>query len=176
MAKIWHFCEFFHFYSILNYHEIRTRTNFEIPNCKSLDLHLIMWFSLKQLFPGSTYFAEAIFKIPQISKHFYACHRLNYLLSLLCNVEMYMIHMIIQDLYFDFCQRFQLNNFFWWWHNRNWPITNRQPGSELNSGFFKLGDRVISCWKWSRRACWYVKNTMEGQEKTSIIMRSMTEV
>ena len=31
-----------------------------------------MWFTLKQLFPGSTDFTEAIFKIPQISKHFSA--------------------------------------------------------------------------------------------------------
>ena len=31
-----------------------------------------MRFTLKQLFPGSTDFTEAIFKIPQISKHFLA--------------------------------------------------------------------------------------------------------
>ena len=72
MAKILHFCEFFHFYLTLDYHKIRTRTNFENPNGKSLDLHLIMWFTLKQLFPGSTDFTEAIFKIRQISKHFSA--------------------------------------------------------------------------------------------------------
>ena len=68
--KIWHFCEFFHFYPTLDYHKIRTRTNFENPNGKNLDLHLIMWFTLKQLLPDSTDFTEAIFKMPQISKHF----------------------------------------------------------------------------------------------------------
>ena len=72
MAKIWHFCEFSHFYPTLDYHKIRTRTNFENPNGKSLDLHLIMCFMLKELFSGSTDFTEAIFKIPQISKHFLA--------------------------------------------------------------------------------------------------------
>ena len=70
MAKIWHFCEFFHFYPTLDYHKIRTRTNFENPNGKNLDLHLIMWFALKQLVLDSTDFTEAIFKMPQISKHF----------------------------------------------------------------------------------------------------------
>ena len=30
------------FYPILDYYEIRTRTNFENPNGESLDLHLIM--------------------------------------------------------------------------------------------------------------------------------------
>ena len=29
MVIIWHFREFFHFYPILDYHKIRTRTNFE---------------------------------------------------------------------------------------------------------------------------------------------------
>ena len=32
MAKIWHLCEVFNFYPILNYYKIRTRTNFENPN------------------------------------------------------------------------------------------------------------------------------------------------
>ena len=72
MAKIWHFCEFFHFYPTLDHHKIRTRTDFENPNSKSLDLHLIFWSALKQLFPASTDFTEVIFKIPQISKHFSA--------------------------------------------------------------------------------------------------------
>ena len=45
--KIWHFCDFFHFYPTLDYHKIRTRTNFENPNGKNLDLHLIMWYTLK---------------------------------------------------------------------------------------------------------------------------------
>ena len=31
-----------------------------------------MWFTLKQLLPDSTDFTEAIFKMPQISKHFSA--------------------------------------------------------------------------------------------------------
>ena len=72
MAKIWNFCEFFHFYPTLDYHKIRTRTNFENPNGKNLDLHLIMWLMLKKLFWGSTDFTEDISKIPQISKHFSA--------------------------------------------------------------------------------------------------------
>ena len=42
MAKILHFCKFFHFDLNLDYHKIKTRTNFENPNSKSLDLHLIM--------------------------------------------------------------------------------------------------------------------------------------
>ena len=74
-SKIWDFLEFFHFYPTLDYHKIRTRTNFENPNGKNLDLHLIMWFTLKQLLPDSTDFTEAIFKIPQISKHFSAMLR-----------------------------------------------------------------------------------------------------
>ena len=72
MARIWHFREFFHFYPILGYHKIRTRTKFENPYGKSLDLHLIMLFVLKELFPGSTDFTVAIFKMPQVSKHFWA--------------------------------------------------------------------------------------------------------
>ena len=72
MAKIWHFCEFFHFYPTLDYYKMRTRTDFENPNGKSVDLHLTMRFMQKQLFLGSTDFTEAIFKIPQISKHFSA--------------------------------------------------------------------------------------------------------
>ena len=31
-----------------------------------------MWFTLKELLPDSTDFTEAIFKMPQISKHFSA--------------------------------------------------------------------------------------------------------
>ena len=50
-----------------NYYKIRTWTNFANPNGKSLDLQLIMLFMLKELFPGSTDFTVAIFKI---SKHF----------------------------------------------------------------------------------------------------------
>ena len=42
MVKIWHYCEFFHFYPTLDCHKIRTRTDFENPNGKSLDLHLIL--------------------------------------------------------------------------------------------------------------------------------------
>ena len=72
MARIWHFREFFHFYPVLDYYKLRTRSNFENPNGKSLDLHLIMWFMLKKLFPGSTDFTGVIFKIPQIPKHFSA--------------------------------------------------------------------------------------------------------
>ena len=71
MARIWHF--FFHFYPILDYYKIRTRTNFENPNCKSLDLHLIMRFTLKKLFPGSTDFTGVIFKIPQYQNIFRLC-------------------------------------------------------------------------------------------------------
>ena len=41
-AKIWRFCEIFDFYPILDCHKIRTRTDFENHNGKSLDLHLIM--------------------------------------------------------------------------------------------------------------------------------------
>ena len=72
IAKIWHFCKFFNFYPILNNYKIRTGKNFENPNGKTLDLHLIMWFVLKELLPGSAYFTVAIFKVPQISKHFSA--------------------------------------------------------------------------------------------------------
>ena len=71
MAKIWPFRDFFNFYLILDYYKIRTKTNFENPNGKSLDLHLIMRFMPKQLLSGSTDFTEAIFKIPQISKPFF---------------------------------------------------------------------------------------------------------
>ena len=74
MAKIWHFCEFFHFYPTLDYHKIRTRTNFENPNGKNLDLHLIMWFMLKKLFWGSTDFTEAIFKYPKYQNIFRLCY------------------------------------------------------------------------------------------------------
>ena len=72
MARIWHFREFFHFYPILDYYKIRTRTNFENPHGISSDLHLVIWIMLKGLFLGSTDFTEVIFKIPQISKHFSA--------------------------------------------------------------------------------------------------------
>ena len=72
MGRIWHFREFFHFYPILDYYKIRTRTNFENPKGRSLDLHLMMWFMLKELFQGSTDFTVGILKIPQISKHFSA--------------------------------------------------------------------------------------------------------
>ena len=66
MFTIYSLCIHYMFY------KIRTRTNFENPNDKSLDLHLILWFTLKQLFPGSTDFTEAICKIYQISEHFLA--------------------------------------------------------------------------------------------------------
>ena len=72
MARIWHFHEFFHFYPMLDYNKIRTRTNFKNPNGKSLDLHLIMWFMLKELFQDSTNFTVAICNIPQLSKNFSA--------------------------------------------------------------------------------------------------------
>ena len=36
------FSQTFQFYPSLDYHKIRTRTNFENPNAKSLDLHLVM--------------------------------------------------------------------------------------------------------------------------------------
>ena len=42
MTKIWHFRELFNFYSILDHYKVRTRTNFENSNGKSLDLHLLM--------------------------------------------------------------------------------------------------------------------------------------
>ena len=71
MAKIFRDF-FFNFYLILDYYKIRTRVNFESPNRKSLDLHLIMRFMPKELFSGSTDLTEAIFKIPEISKHFSA--------------------------------------------------------------------------------------------------------
>ena len=40
MAKIGHFRELLKSYPDLDYYKIRTRTNFENPNGKSLDLHL----------------------------------------------------------------------------------------------------------------------------------------
>ena len=42
MARIWHFQKSFHFYPILDYYKVRTRTNSETSNSESLDLHLIM--------------------------------------------------------------------------------------------------------------------------------------
>ena len=76
-SRIWrkfgNFVIFFNFYLILDYYKIRTRTNFENPDGKSLDLRLIMQFMLRELFSDSTDFTEAIFKIPQISKHFFGC-------------------------------------------------------------------------------------------------------
>ena len=72
MAKNWHFCNLFNFYPILDYYKIKPKTNVENPDGKSLDLHLMMWFIRKKLFLGSTVFTVAIFKIPQISKHFSA--------------------------------------------------------------------------------------------------------
>ena len=36
------FPQFFHFYPILDYYDIRSRTNFKSPNGESLYLHLIM--------------------------------------------------------------------------------------------------------------------------------------
>ena len=38
----WHILENFNFYTILDYCKIRTRTNFENRNGRSLDLHLLM--------------------------------------------------------------------------------------------------------------------------------------
>ena len=57
------FSGIFLFLPNLDYYKIRTKTNFENRNGKSLD---------QELFPGSTDFTVAIFKIPQISKHFSA--------------------------------------------------------------------------------------------------------
>ena len=73
MAKIWHFRDFFNFYQILDYYKIRTRTNFENPKGKSLDLHLIILFMLKELFSGSTDFTEAISKYPKYQNIFQQC-------------------------------------------------------------------------------------------------------
>ena len=78
MVRIWHFRQFSHFYPNLDYYKIRTATNFENTNSKSLDLHPIVRFILTELFPDSTDFTVAVFKIPQISKHFSAM--LTYLL------------------------------------------------------------------------------------------------
>ena len=36
------FSRIFHVYPILDYYKIRTRTNFENPDGKSLDLHIII--------------------------------------------------------------------------------------------------------------------------------------
>ena len=49
MAKIWHLRDFFNFYLILDYYNIRTKTNFENLNGRSLDLHVIMLFMLKRI-------------------------------------------------------------------------------------------------------------------------------
>ena len=54
MARTWHFHNFFHFYQISDYYKIRTNTNFGRPKSKSLYLHLIMWFMLKESFTGSS--------------------------------------------------------------------------------------------------------------------------
>ena len=72
MTRIRHFRKLFNFNPILDYYRIRLRTNFENPNGKSSDLHLIMWFILRKLFWVKIDFTGAIFKIPQISKHFSA--------------------------------------------------------------------------------------------------------
>ena len=55
--------------SIIQWENFLNKLNLENPNCKSLDLHIIMWFMLKELSLGSTDFTVAIFKISQISKH-----------------------------------------------------------------------------------------------------------
>ena len=56
MAKNEKFLEIFHFYSNLDYYKIRTRTNFENNNSKSLNLpKLIMWFALTLFRPGFFY-------------------------------------------------------------------------------------------------------------------------
>ena len=67
-------------------------TNFESTNGKSLDLHLIIWFMLKELFPGSTDFTVAIFKIPQMSKHFSAMLHADPIHKFTCDYYTFMIN------------------------------------------------------------------------------------
>ena len=59
--------------------------------------------------------------------------KLNHLTSHLNNVETCVINMIIQKLYFGFCQTFQPNKFVRDDVHRKWPITNEQLESQLNS-------------------------------------------
>ena len=54
----------FPFYPIIDHYKIRARTNFGNTNGKSLYLHLIMSFILKNVFAELTEFTEAILKIP----------------------------------------------------------------------------------------------------------------
>ena len=110
--KIWHFCEFFHFYPTLDYHKIRTRTNFENPNGKNLDLHLIMWFTLKQLLPDSTDFTEAIFKMPQVSKHFSA------MLTELWSKVGGIFYYVITGWWTFFCHHHGCHNITVWWFSK----------------------------------------------------------
>ena len=71
-GRIWHFREFFHFYTMLDIIKSEPAQISKIPTVKSIDLYLVMRFMLKELFWGSTNFTVAIFKMPQISKHFSA--------------------------------------------------------------------------------------------------------
>ena len=45
--------------------------------------------------------------------------------------------MIIQCVYFGFCQTFQLKKVVGDDVHRNWPISDRQPEADLNSKSFK---------------------------------------
>ena len=49
MVKIWHFREIFDFYPILDCDTVRTSTDVENPNRKSLDLHLHIIYPKKLL-------------------------------------------------------------------------------------------------------------------------------
>ena len=52
--------------------------------------------------------------------------KFNHLTSHLNNVETYEINMIIQNLYFGFCQTFHPNKCVLDDIHRNWPITDKQ--------------------------------------------------
>ena len=68
-AKIWHFRELFNFYPVFDNYEIRTMANFENPNGKSLDLHLI-WFMLKNCSRAQEVYSGHFQNTPNIKTFF----------------------------------------------------------------------------------------------------------
>ena len=69
--------------------------------------------------------------------------KLNHLTSPLNNVETCVISKITQNLYFGFCRTFQPNKCVRDDDNRNWPITNEQFKSQLNSRSCKYGGPLL---------------------------------
>ena len=69
--------------------------------------------------------------------------KLNHLTSHLNNVETCVINMITQNLYFGFGQIFQPNKCVRDDFHQNWPITNEQLESQLNSRSCKHGGPLL---------------------------------